>query len=78
MVTGAIVYDWTYPVLTGEQKQRYVGRLRYWATRLECGYPPPKQQHRRPRYQMISRIEGSRSGLSVSIALRAHRMQAAQ
>jgi heparin/heparan-sulfate lyase len=43
MVTGAIVYDWTYPVLTGEQKQRYVERLRSWAKKLECGYPPPKQ-----------------------------------
>jgi heparin/heparan-sulfate lyase len=43
MVSGAIVYDWTYPVLTAEQKARYVERLRYWATKLECGYPPPKQ-----------------------------------
>jgi heparin/heparan-sulfate lyase len=43
MVTGAIVYDWTYPVLTADQKARYVDRLRYWATKLECGYPPPKQ-----------------------------------
>src|SRR5689334_3186518 len=42
MVTGAIVYDWTYPVITPEQKQRYVERLRYWAGKLECGYPPPK------------------------------------
>ena len=43
MVTGAIVYDWTYPVLTAEQKRRYIEKLRYWATKLECGYPPPKQ-----------------------------------
>ena len=42
MVTGAIVYDWTYPLLTAGQKQRYVERLRYWAAKLECGYPPPK------------------------------------
>src|SRR6476646_119369 len=43
MVTGSIVYDWTYPVLTAEQKARYVERLRFWATKLECGYPPPRQ-----------------------------------
>ena len=42
MVTGAVVYDWCYPVLTADQKKAYIERLYYWAKNLEHGYPPPK------------------------------------
>ncbi len=42
MVTGAIVYDWCYPVLTADQKKGYVEQLLKLARSLECGYPPPK------------------------------------
>ncbi len=40
MVTGAIVYDWCYPVLTVAQKQAFVAQLVRLAKQLECGYPP--------------------------------------
>jgi hypothetical protein len=42
LVTGAIVYDWCYPVLTAGQKKDFLERIRFWTGRLECGYPPPK------------------------------------
>ena len=42
MVTGAVVYDWCYPVLTTDQKRAYVDQLQRLARSLECGYPPPK------------------------------------
>lgn len=42
MVTGAIVYDWCYPVLTPEQKKAYLERFLHLAKQLECRYPPPK------------------------------------
>jgi heparin/heparan-sulfate lyase len=42
MVTGAVVYDWCYPVLTAEQKKAYLERLLELAKKLESGYPPPK------------------------------------
>ena len=37
MVTGAVVYDWCYPLLTAEQKQAYVEQLLRWARLLEFG-----------------------------------------
>ena len=40
MVTGAVVYDWCYPVLAAEQKQAFVAQLVRLAKQLECGYPP--------------------------------------
>jgi len=42
LVSPAMVYDWCYPVITAEQKRRFVERFVYWAKKLECGYPPPK------------------------------------
>ena len=40
MVTGAIVYDWLYPLLTAEQKREFVTELVRLAKTQECGYPP--------------------------------------
>lgn len=40
MVTGAIVYDWCYPVLTAAQKKAFVEQFVRLAKLLECGYPP--------------------------------------
>jgi len=40
MVTGAMVYDWCYPLLTGEQKQRFLAQEMRLARQLETGYPP--------------------------------------
>ena len=40
MCTGAMVYDWCYPVLTAAQKEAYVAQLLRLARELECGYPP--------------------------------------
>jgi len=40
MVTGAIVYDWCYPLLTGEQKQRFLAQEVRLAKLMETGYPP--------------------------------------
>jgi heparin/heparan-sulfate lyase len=42
MVTGAIVYDWCYSVMTAEQKKAYLEQFLRLAHNLECGYPPPK------------------------------------
>jgi hypothetical protein len=42
MVTGAVVYDWCYPVLTADQKRAYLAQFLRLARSLECGYPPPK------------------------------------
>lgn len=42
MVTGAIVYDWCYPLLTAQQKQAFTGEFVRLAKSLECGYPPAK------------------------------------
>lgn len=39
MVTGAIAYDWCYPLLTAELKKRYLDQLLRLAKDLECGYP---------------------------------------
>lgn len=42
MVTGAVVYDWCYPVLGGREKQVFLEQFLRLARMLECGYPPPK------------------------------------
>jgi hypothetical protein len=42
MDTGAIVYDWCYPVLTAEQKAAFIAEFARLAKTLECGYPPKK------------------------------------
>ncbi|MEN6426891.1 MAG: heparin/heparin-sulfate lyase HepB [Phycisphaerales bacterium] len=43
MVTGAIVYDWCYSLLTPEEKQAFVKELVRLAKTQECGYPPTGQ-----------------------------------
>ena len=43
MVTGAIVYDWCYDLLTDDEKQDFVDQFIRLAKTLECGYPPVKQ-----------------------------------
>ncbi|MFZ5830768.1 MAG: heparin/heparin-sulfate lyase HepB [Planctomycetota bacterium] len=43
MVTGAMVYDWLYPLLSAEQKQAYIREFIRLAHTLECGYPPTRQ-----------------------------------
>jgi len=43
MITGAIVYDWLYPLLTDEEKNEFIEELIRLAKTLECGYPPTKQ-----------------------------------
>jgi len=43
MVTGAIAYDWLYPLLTADQKDRFVREFVRLAKTLECGYPPTRQ-----------------------------------
>ena len=40
MVTGAIVYDWCYPVLTAADKQRFIAQQVRLARQMETGYPP--------------------------------------
>ncbi len=40
MVTGAIAYDWCYPLLTSTQKKEFQDQLFRLAKQLECGYPP--------------------------------------
>jgi heparin/heparan-sulfate lyase len=42
LVTASVVYDWCYPVLTGEQKKALLAEMMKLARQLECGYPPPK------------------------------------
>lgn len=43
MVTGAIVYDWLYPLLSTADKELFISELVRLAKTLECGYPPTKQ-----------------------------------
>ena len=43
MVTGAIVYDWLYPLLTPEDKKAFIAELVRLAKTQECGYPPTRQ-----------------------------------
>lgn len=40
MVTGAVAYDWCYPLLTPAQKEGFLAQLLRLARELECGYPP--------------------------------------
>jgi heparin/heparan-sulfate lyase len=42
MVTGAIVYDWLYPLLTDADKQAFIAELVRLAKTQECGYPPTR------------------------------------
>jgi heparin/heparan-sulfate lyase len=43
MVTGAIVYDWVYDLLTRAEKDAFVAELVRLAKTQECGYPPTGQ-----------------------------------
>lgn len=43
MVTGAIVYDWLYELITPEEKQAFITELLRLAKTQECGYPPTRQ-----------------------------------
>jgi len=43
MVTGAIVYDWMYTLLTPAEKSAFIAELIRLAKTLECGYPPTQQ-----------------------------------
>ncbi len=43
MVTGAIVYDWCYGLLTADEKQAFIKELVRLAKTQECGYPPTGQ-----------------------------------
>jgi heparin/heparan-sulfate lyase len=43
MVTGAIVYDWCFRLLTAEEKQAFIKELVRLAKTQECGYPPTRQ-----------------------------------
>ncbi|MBI4661407.1 MAG: heparinase II/III family protein [Verrucomicrobia bacterium] len=43
MVTGAIVYDWCYGLLTSAEKQAFIKELVRLAKTQECGYPPTRQ-----------------------------------
>src|SRR5690554_179526 len=43
MVTGAIVYDWLYPLLTESDKRIFIKEFVRLAKTLECGYPPTQQ-----------------------------------
>ncbi len=43
MVTGAIVYDWLYGLLTADEKKAFIKELVRLAKTMECGYPPTKQ-----------------------------------
>jgi len=40
MTTGAIAYDWCYPLLTSQQKEEFHTEFIRLARQLECGYPP--------------------------------------
>ena len=43
MVTGAIVYDWLYPLVTDAQKPAFIREFIRLAQTQECGYPPTRQ-----------------------------------
>ena len=43
MVTGAIVYDWCYGLLTAAEKETFIKELMRLAKTQECGYPPARQ-----------------------------------
>jgi heparin/heparan-sulfate lyase len=43
MVTGAIVYDWCYGLLTPAEKEAFIREFVRLAKTQECGYPPARQ-----------------------------------
>jgi hypothetical protein len=43
MVTGALVYDWLYDLITPSEKKIFIQELVRLAKTLECGYPPTRQ-----------------------------------
>ncbi|MHB8897548.1 MAG: heparin/heparin-sulfate lyase HepB, partial [Thermoguttaceae bacterium] len=43
MTTGAIVYDWLYPLLENDEKRQFIAELVRLAKTQECGYPPTRQ-----------------------------------
>lgn len=43
MVSGAIVYDWCYDLISETEKQEFINEFLRLANMLECGYPPVKQ-----------------------------------
>ena len=43
MVTGAMVYDWLYPLITAQEKKEFVTEFVRLAKTQECGYPPTQQ-----------------------------------
>jgi heparin/heparan-sulfate lyase len=43
MVTGAVVYDWCYELLTPQEKQAFIKEFVRLAKTQECGYPPTGQ-----------------------------------
>jgi hypothetical protein len=43
MTTGAMVYDWLYPLLTPSDKTVFIDEFVRLAKTLECDYPPTKQ-----------------------------------
>jgi heparin/heparan-sulfate lyase len=44
MVTGAIVYDWLYELLSRDEKDGFIAELVRLAKTQECGYPPTRQR----------------------------------
>ena len=43
MVTGALAYDWLYPLLLADEKPAFRGELVRLAKTQECSYPPTRQ-----------------------------------
>lgn len=39
MCAIAVMYDWHYDLLTEDEKQFFIGKIKEWATYLEYGYP---------------------------------------
>ncbi|WP_242203533.1 heparin/heparin-sulfate lyase HepB [Aestuariivivens insulae] len=44
MVSGAIVYDWCYKLLSEQEKEAFISEFLRMAKMLECGYPPRDKQ----------------------------------
>jgi hypothetical protein len=40
MVTGSVVYDWCYPLISADQKKAFLDAFLRLAKQLECSYPP--------------------------------------
>ena len=43
MVAGAMVYDWCYELLSGDQKEAFIEQFLRLGRQLECRYPPTGQ-----------------------------------